>query len=118
MTVLLTICALCLAASLWLKATTRYVVAADRLLIRRGGVVWMEIPFADIAEIDDKGGAIDRFFQFRMYRLGLRRTLRITKKKGIFRCVLINPRDPAPLVEAFQRSRSASQHRAGPPAAA
>ena len=109
MTLTLTICVV-LVGTLWLQATTHYIVEADRLLIRRAGFTWMEIQFRDVDEIEYQAGFFDKFLQIRMYQLGFRKLLRI-KKSGGFHYVLINPRDPAPIIEAYRRFRARGSDR-------
>lgn len=46
-----TILPLSLAATLLVRATTRYIVQPDRLSIKRIGFVWLEILFGKIEEI-------------------------------------------------------------------
>jgi hypothetical protein len=98
MTVLL---AIWLVGTLWLRATTHYLVETDRLLIKRSGFVWMEILFRDIEDFQYQAFFLSKLWQIRLYQLGFRRMLRIRKRRG-FRYVLINPRDPAPIIEAIQ----------------
>ena len=104
MTPTLTICAV-LVGTLWLRATTQYIVEADRLLIRRAGFTWMEIAFQDVDEIEYQAGFFDKLRQIKMYQLGFRKMLRIRKRRG-FRYVLLNPRDPTPIIEAYRRFRA------------
>ena len=82
MTPTLTICVV-LVGTLWLQATTHYIVEADRLLIRRAGFTWMEIQFRDVDEIEYQAGFFDKFLQIRMYQLGFRKLLR-KKRAGDF----------------------------------
>ena len=99
---LMTLFALSLLGTLWLRATTHYIVEADRLLIRRAGFNWMEILFRDVEEIQHRSVFFDKLCQVRMYQLGFRKMLRIRRRRG-FHYVLINPRDPAPIIDAFYR---------------
>lgn len=96
------------AITLFASATTYYVLEGDRLIIRRGGTVSMEIPYRDvdlIEYVDDK----PRFFgPERLFRLSLQRlrVLRITiNKKGKIHYVLINPRDPDLLIKSWYWAR-------------
>jgi len=105
-TAFLTIAWLSVVATLCLRATTHYLVEADRLLIRRAGFIWMEILFRDVEEIQLQGIFFQKLSQIRMYQLaGFRKILRIRKRSG-FHYVLINPRDPALIIEAFRRFRA------------
>jgi hypothetical protein len=113
MTVVLAIGAL-VVVRLLLRATTHYVVRADRLLIRRAGFIWMEILFGDVEEIECKTFFFDKFFQIRMYRLGFGKMLRITRSRKWNRYVLMNPRDPAPIIEAFRRFKGLPVRRSTP----
>jgi hypothetical protein len=114
MTAFLTICALSVVGTLWLRATTHYLLEADRLLIRRAGLIWMEILFRDVEEIQYQAVFLSKISQIRMYRLGFGgKFLRIRRSRG-FRYVLINPRDPAPIIEAFRRFRASPAHRPDP----
>ena len=139
MTVWLALLGTILAAAGWLRATTRYIVEPDRLIIRRAGLEWMQIPFQDVEDIEHRLFFFDKILQVRMYQLrfpqfgGSRsarpipqsremlnqgETLRI-RKKGYFRYVLINPVDPIPLLNAFAEfktnaSRQADTSEAGP----
>ena len=92
---------------LWLQTTTYYIAKADRLVIRRSGFVCMEILFDDIEEIEQIAISFDRWRQIRMYQLNWHlQQLRIVKRKGFFRYVVINPRDPTPIIEAFREFRT------------
>jgi hypothetical protein len=101
--------------TLWFGATTHYIVEPDRLLIRRAGFVWMEIPFQDVEEMEHRAIFFDRFLQIRLYQLGFRKMLRIAKRRG-FRYVLINPHDPAPIIEAFYKFNALPTDRSDPSA--
>jgi hypothetical protein len=96
------VCALIALGTLWLRATTHYIVQADRLLIQGAGFIWMEIFFRDVEEIEPQAVFFDKLCQIRMYQRGFRKMLRIRKRRG-FRYVLINPRDPEPIIEAYHR---------------
>jgi len=108
-------------ATAWLRATTRYIVEPDRLIIRRAGLEWMQILFQDVEDIEHRLVFFDKILQVRMYQLRFPRfggprsarpiphsremlnkgeALRI-RKKGFLRYVLINPVDPMPLLNAF-----------------
>ena len=101
-----TIFVLSMVATLGLRVTTHYLVEADRLLMRRAGLIWMTILFRDVEEIELRSGVFDRLLQIRMYRLGRGwKILRITKRRG-FRYVLINPRDPSLIIASFRRFRA------------
>jgi hypothetical protein len=104
MTVFLIIVAVHVIATLVLRGTTHYIVESDRLLIKRAGSIWMEIPFRDVEEIQHQAISISRFSEIRLYQLGIRKMFRIKKKRG-FRYVLINPRSPAAIIEAYDRFR-------------
>jgi len=112
MMTVLTIVVIALGATLWVRATTRYILEADRLLIRRAGFVWMDIPFRDVVDIESKPLFFDKLWQIKMSQLGSRRMLRIRRRRG-FRYVLINPRDPAAIIAAFTAFRARSAD--GPP---
>jgi hypothetical protein len=75
----------------------------------------MEILFQDVEEIQHQLVFLDRFLQIRLYQLGFRRMLRIRKRKGI-RYVLINPSDPAPVIEAYYRFKALPKDRSDPSA--
>ncbi|WP_424630181.1 PH domain-containing protein [Bradyrhizobium sp. SYSU BS000235] len=101
--------------TLFAAATTRYILEDDRLVIRRGGFISMEIPYRDvdlIEYIDDK----PQFFgPERLYRLAfpLRNILRIQiRKKSSFHYVLINPRDPDYLIKTWYWARYPAEARA------
>lgn len=104
-TVFLTILVLSVVGTVWLRATTEYKVEADRLRIKRTGFTWIEILFRDVEEIEHRSVFLSRLYQIRLYQLGFRQTLRIRRRRG-FRYVLINPRDPASIWEAFQKFRA------------
>jgi hypothetical protein len=109
---IVTLAGMWLAATIMLRATTRYILRPDRLLIRRSGFVWMEIFFDDVEEIEEQAVFFSKPFQIRLYQFVFRRMLRITKRKGFFRHVLLNPRDPAEIVRAvaaFKHGRSVTQ---------
>jgi hypothetical protein len=93
-------------SGLYLNATTHYIVEPGRLLIRCGGFVWMEIRYSDIEEMECKWVVFDSFRQIYMFQLGFRKMLKITKRNGFFRYVLLNPRDPKPIIEAVHRFRA------------
>ena len=99
----------CLAGTLWLRATTRYIVESDRLLIKRAGFIWMEIPFRDIEDFQYQRIFLDKLLQVRLSQLGFRKMLRIRKRRG-FRYVLINPRDPTPIIDAIQEFATLAAH--------
>src|SRR5437016_3770653 len=95
-----------LVVTIWLRATTRYIVEADRILIRRAGFIWMTILFDDIENIEQIYLSFDNMFQIRMFQLNFswrRPMLKIVKRTGFFRNIVIDPRDPAPVMEAFRR---------------
>src|SRR5262249_32279106 len=115
-----------LAATAWLRATTRYIVERDRLIIRRVGLEWMQIPFQDVEDIEHRLLFFDKILQIRMYQLRFPQiggprsarpiphsrdvlnpgeALRI-RKKGYLRYVLINPVDPMPLLNAFTKCKT------------
>jgi hypothetical protein len=124
--------AIIFAATAWLRATTRYIVEPDRLIIRRAGFEWMQIPFQDVEDVEHRFVFFDKILQVRMYQLHFPRfggprsarpiphsremlnkgeALRI-RKKGFFRYVLINPVDPMPLLNAFAEFKANASHQA------
>ncbi len=98
---------LLLAGALLVQATTRYVVEADRIVIRRSGFTWMAIRFDDVAEIQ-AGGSFS-IFNITMTQPAFRAKLRIRRKQGLFPTVVINPREPLPVLEAFARFQAAKR---------
>lgn len=101
--------------TLYARATTRYILEDDRLIIRRAGSVRMEIPYRDmdlIEYIDDKGWF---FGPERLYRLFLlaRRVLRITiRRNGDLQYVLINPLDPDRVIKTWYWAKFPAEARA------
>jgi hypothetical protein len=65
----------------------------------------MDIPFRDVEEIQHQSIFIIKFCEIRLFQLGFRKTLRLKKKRG-FRYVLINPRNPSTIIEAYDGFRS------------
>ena len=97
-----------LGIALWLRFTTVYDLREDRLVISRGGWVWMEIPFAEIDAILVQSAFMDRFIQVRLFKTPpfFGRMTRIRKRSGV-RYVLINPQVPDALIKAWESYRSA-----------
>jgi hypothetical protein len=93
-------------AAIAVQATTRYVVESDRIRIVRTGFTWMNIPFDDVADIHVGSGAFS-IFNITMTQPAFRGKLRIRRKKGLFANVVINPREPIPLLESFARYHAA-----------
>jgi len=105
MNVFVTICVLSLIAGLWLRATTHYILKPDRLLIKRAGLVWMEILFRDVEDMQAQNTFFSKLFEIRLYQLGFRGMLRIKRRKGL-RYVLINPQEPELIVDLFRRFKA------------
>ena len=99
---------LVLAGAVVVLTTTRYVVDADRLRIRRIGFTWMEIPFDNVVEIQT-GTFTFSMFSIRMTQPAFGKRLKIRRKSGIFPDVIINPSEPTALVEAFARFQAARE---------
>jgi hypothetical protein len=94
--------------TLIMYGSTRYVVEDDRIIIRRGGYVVMDIPFSDIDLIEYVVNKLGFTFHERMYRLALpkAKVLRLKiKRKGGLRYLLINPRDPDHVIKAWYLAR-------------
>jgi hypothetical protein len=105
-TLFMWICPLVVGVTLIVRATTHFILYSDRLVIRRIGLVWMEILFRDVEEIEYERVFLNQFSQIRMYRLGTpglpgRKFLRIKKRSGI-RYVLLNPGDPERVIRAWR----------------
>lgn len=91
--------------TLIVRSTTHYVIYDDRLVIWRIGFIWMEIPFRDVEEIKYQWAFLSQFSQIKMYRLSIPgRMLRIRKSCG-FRYVLINPRNPDQIIQAWRSAK-------------
>ncbi|MEH2513115.1 hypothetical protein V1291_004469 [Nitrobacteraceae bacterium AZCC 1564] len=101
--------------TLFASATTRYILEDDRLVIRRGGFISMEIPYRDVdlvEYIEDNGLFFgpERLFRLSLSRL---RVLRITiRRKSGFHYVLINPRDPDNVIKTWYRAKFPDEARA------
>ena len=96
-----------LAGAVAVQASTRYVIEPDRILIRRTGFTWMEIPFDNVADI--QLGAGFSIFHIMMTQPAFRAKLRIKRKQGLFPTVVVNPRDPVALLQAFTRYQERRQ---------
>jgi hypothetical protein len=66
----------------------------------------MEIMFEDIEEVDYGAVFHRRRFEISLFQLRFGKMLRITKRTGFFRYVLINPSDPTPIIKAFREFRT------------
>jgi hypothetical protein len=96
------------ASMLIVHGSTRYILEDDRLIIRRGGFVVMDIPFSDIDLIEYVVNKLGLTFHERMYRLALpkAKVLRLKiKRKGGLRYLLINPRDPDHVIKTWYLAR-------------
>ncbi len=101
--------------TLYARATTRYILEDDRLIIRRGGAVSMDIPYRDVDLIEYADAEQYYFTQERLFRLSFRKmkVLRITiKKEGKLHYILINPRDPDHLIKTWYWARYPAEARA------
>lgn len=94
--------------TLFAAATTYYVLEEDRLIIRRGGTVSMNIPYRDIDLIEYADNKQQYFTLERLFRFSFRRLeiLRITiNKNDKLHYILINPRDPDYLIKTWYWAR-------------
>jgi hypothetical protein len=94
--------------TLYARATTYFVLEEDRLIIRRGGTVSMNIPYRDMDLIEYADDKQYFFPTERLFRLSLKtlKVLRITiNKKGDLHYILINPRDPDHLIKTWYWAR-------------
>jgi hypothetical protein len=98
--------ALCIGAAVakfWIK----YEIGANHLAVRLFTIELMRIPYSDITEIETGKIMMDRF---RMINLGNRfgTMCRISKAHGIFRYVIVTPKEPKALLDAVFDFRSRS----------
>jgi hypothetical protein len=101
-----------MAITLFARATTYYVLEKDRLVIRRGGTVSMEIPYRDVDLIEYIEDNSWFFGPERLFRLSLRRLRIQIRKENGFHYVLINPRDPDLLIKSWYWVRYPAEARA------
>ena len=94
--------------TLFASATTRYILEDDRLVIRRGGFVRMEIPYNDVDLIEYIDNKVGLVFHERLCRLALpkKKVVRIQIRRKVgFHAVLINPHDPDHLIKTWYWAR-------------
>jgi hypothetical protein len=85
------------------KISINYKIEADRLIIKVSRFNWMILPFSAIEKIEPCEWIVSR--DFRVLQLSnmmyFKNRYKLTKTGGTYRFVLINPKEPKVILDAF-----------------
>jgi hypothetical protein len=82
-----------------------YEIGGSKLTIRFSTFTLMTIPYSEIDEIEVASSFANRFCSINLSN-GIRKMCRIRKSRGWFRYVIVTPREPKVLLNAFYAFRS------------